>query len=307
MLKKSIAVIVSLALIMSLTVSAPAFAKTTNGSSKKTVYAVSSWKTVTEYSDTSKKAAVSLAYTKKGLLKTIKTKDKKNCHPYLKGKPKYSYKGRRLIKVVRTDDGTYTTTFKYKKGKLKSATLKWKSKNPVATYYYVKNGKQAEKDIYDTHSRNYKLKLNSRGRVLHKKDVRYTDKGYPVFGSETLDEHGFPVNLEYTVTEENIEYLKSTSFGSSKIHAGDVFEQNAVNTYDKKGRLKKIEYTWTKNGKTRERTTITIKYKKIRIPSSYSKTFATQQYDILYFFADPFGSQSFVPESTPIGFGKVGK
>ena len=48
MLKKRVAAIVSLALIMSLTIATPAFAKTSKKKKKKTVYAVSSWKTVSE-------------------------------------------------------------------------------------------------------------------------------------------------------------------------------------------------------------------------------------------------------------------
>lgn len=293
--KNRFAAIISVTLIISMMTVFPAFAATSK-SKTKTVYAVSSWKTVHEDSKNSKRSSVvSLTYTKNGLLKTLKTKGKKEI-------AKYKYKGKRLKKVVR---GEYSVTFNYKKGKLRSATRTWTPSNPTSTVYYVKNGKQVSKDIYDSESRNFKLSTNSRGRVLHKKDVRYTDKGYPLFGSETLDEHGFPVYIDGKVTEDFLESLKY--FGGSSLHVGDVVEDKAINTYDKTGKLKKIVYKFSINGETRSKTTVTIKYKKIRIPSSYSKTFDTQQYDILFFFADPFGKRNFQPESTPIGFGKVSR
>ena len=293
MLKKRFGAIISATLIISLMTVVPAFAETSK-SNTKTVYAVSSWKAV---KSSNKSDTVSLVYTKNGLLKAIKTKGK--IYSNLKG-AKYKYKGKRLKKVVR---GQYSTTFNYKKGKLKSATKTWKSSKSLGTAYYVKNGKQVSEEIYPSESRKIKLSTNSRGRVLRKKDVQYTDKGYPMFGSETLDEHGFPVYTKRVVTEEVLEQLKY--FGGSRLSLGDVLEDKAINTYDKDGRLKKIEYSFIKNGETISRTTITIKYKKIRIPSSYSKTFVTQQYDILFFFVDTFDGRNFEPESTPIGFGKV--
>ena len=316
MLKKRVAAIVSLALVMSLTIATPAFAKTSNSGSKKTVYAVSSWKTVSERigepNKIEKTAEISLVYTKSGLLRTIKTKDKKNRYPYLKGKPKYSYKGKRLIKVVhKVDHGVYTTTFKYKKGKLKSATKAWKSSEPGGTYYYVKNGKQVAEDYYDTDSRNHKLKLNSRGRVLHRKDVRYNDKGYPVSISEagckyTLDEHGFPVKSELVYTEELLKALGSAGMNVSHIRIGEKEERSADYIYDKNGRLEKAVVTYFDDGEPYYKETFTFNYKTIKIPSNYNTVFKTQQYDILFFFANPLELGSYEPESTPIGFGKVG-
>ena len=294
MKKKRLFSVIALMLIMSMVVVTPSYAAKPKKTKTRTVYAVSSIKVNYNSKYNSKHAYKrTLKYNKNGLLKKMSSSaDFNKFGASVCGKLEYIYKGKKLKKIrwrnygPEAKDGRhYVTTFKYnKKGKLKSSK---------SAFTMKKNSDSSDDYII------YKHSLNKNGRITKaiNASYKYDSKGH-VIGRRSNkfynDEHGYPVKCNFVFG--TLHYDPSLPYRN-----GDRVENTAVNTY-KNGRLAMTKITTFEGSKE----TVTVKYKKIRIPSNYYSTFKAQQYDIIFNFVYlGFDNSIGDPAETPIGFGKV--
>ena len=201
-----------------------------HAAAKKTFNVVT--KAVTEYETTDEddpgKATVTFNYNSDGLIKSAT--DTMNM---------YGFSG------INSD---WETVFKYdKNGLTKSAVAKYKGEDANKTVYTIKKGKITASKYYDTQSGKQliskdKYTYNKKNGKLTKVETKYMEDG----SKTTITYHSNGKPKKYTsnfITKQTIKFDKHGYPTSSKIYYddGDSNIITLINTYDKKGRIKKIE------------------------------------------------------------------